>query len=49
MKFVIPTEVYSRVAGYFRPVGNWNRGKKEEFKQRLPYSLDKISEAKDGE
>ena len=24
------TEVYSRVTGYFRPVSNWNKGKKEE-------------------
>lgn len=30
----IPTEVYSRVVGYYRPVQNWNRGKQEEFKQR---------------
>lgn len=34
------TEVYSRVTGYFRPVKNWNRGKREEFKDRKPYSLD---------
>jgi len=27
-------EVYSRVTGYFRPVSNWNKGKKEEFKER---------------
>ena len=27
-------EVYSRVTGYFRPVANWNKGKKEEFKER---------------
>lgn len=32
------TEVFSRVVGYFRPVQNWNDGKKEEFKERLPYS-----------
>jgi ribonucleoside-triphosphate reductase len=32
------TEVYSRVCGYFRPVTNWNKGKQEEFKDRLPYS-----------
>jgi len=30
-------EVYSRVCGYFRPVANWNRGKKEEFKDRKNY------------
>ncbi|HRZ28174.1 MAG TPA: anaerobic ribonucleoside-triphosphate reductase [Spirochaetota bacterium] len=27
-------EVYSRVCGYFRPVSQWNRGKKEEFRER---------------
>ncbi|MBN2640356.1 MAG: hypothetical protein JXR78_01745 [Victivallales bacterium] len=31
------TEIYSRVTGYFRPVNFWNPGKKEEFKDRLPY------------
>lgn len=36
----IPTEVYSRISGYFRPVytngetGQWNKGKEEEFKER---------------
>jgi anaerobic ribonucleoside-triphosphate reductase len=30
-------EVYSRVVGYFRPVAQWNVGKKEEFKDRLEY------------
>lgn len=29
-----PTEVYSRVVGYFRPVRDWNLGKQEEFKER---------------
>jgi ribonucleoside-triphosphate reductase len=28
------TEVYSRVVGYIRPVKQWNKGKKEEFKDR---------------
>ncbi|MEW5920116.1 MAG: ribonucleoside triphosphate reductase [Bacillota bacterium] len=28
------TEIWSRVVGYYRPVQNWNRGKKEEFRQR---------------
>ncbi|MBI5037418.1 MAG: ribonucleoside triphosphate reductase [Candidatus Kerfeldbacteria bacterium] len=27
-------EVYSRVVGYLRPVQQWNKGKKEEFKNR---------------
>ncbi|MGB9613629.1 MAG: anaerobic ribonucleoside-triphosphate reductase, partial [Candidatus Margulisiibacteriota bacterium] len=33
----LPTEVYSRVVGYFRPVQNWNEGKKEEFKDRKTF------------
>jgi ribonucleoside-triphosphate reductase len=32
------TEVYSRVCGYHRPVGNWNKGKKEEFRDRKLYT-----------
>jgi len=32
-------EVYSRVVGYYRPVQNWNKGKQEEFKERLEYNL----------
>lgn len=39
MKIVIPVEVYSRVCGYFRPVNHWNKGKKEEFYDRLNYKL----------
>ena len=31
---VVPCEVYSRVVGYFRPIKNWNKGKKREFKER---------------
>jgi len=32
------TEVYSRVVGYLRPVGTWNDGKQQEFRERTPYS-----------
>ncbi len=32
-------EVYSRVVGYLRPVKQWNKGKKEEFKERKTYHL----------
>jgi ribonucleoside-triphosphate reductase len=31
-------EVYSRVVGYFRPLSNWNHGKKEEFKDRKTFN-----------
>ena len=34
-------EVYSRVCGYIRPVANWNRGKKEEFKDRKVFDVGK--------
>ncbi len=32
-----PTEVYSRVVGYLRPVRDWNKGKQEEFSERKNY------------
>lgn len=32
-------EVYSRVVGYLRPVEQWNKGKKEEFKERRTYKV----------
>jgi len=32
------TEIYSRIVGYLRPVATWNDGKKQEFKERTPYS-----------
>lgn len=30
-------EIYSRVVGFLTPVSQWNRGKKEEFKDRKTY------------
>lgn len=32
-------EVYSRCCGYFRPVSNWNLGKKSEFKDRKVFNI----------
>jgi len=32
-------EVYSRVVGYLRPVKQWNKGKKEEFRRRKTYHV----------
>ena len=29
-----PCEIYSRIVGYLRPISQWNKGKKEEFKIR---------------
>mgnify|MGYP005845889163 CR=1 FL=1 len=34
-----PTEVYSRIVGYYRSVKNWNSGKREEFTRRATYRL----------
>ncbi|MCF7861630.1 ribonucleoside triphosphate reductase [Candidatus Woesearchaeota archaeon] len=31
------TEVYSRIVGYYRPVKNWNKGKKSEFEDRVTF------------
>lgn len=36
-----PCEVYSRVVGYLRPVQQWNKGKKQEFKERKEYIVGK--------
>lgn len=33
------TEVYSRITGYYRPVQNWNDGKKQEFIERKEYNV----------
>jgi ribonucleoside-triphosphate reductase len=33
------TEVYSRVVGFFRPVNNFNKGKKEEYKKRKTFKV----------
>lgn len=32
-------ECYSRVTGYYRPVKNWNKGKKEEFAERRVFKV----------
>ena len=37
-------EVYSRVCGYFRPVSNWNKGKKEEFKDRKTFEVKAVKQ-----
>ncbi|OPY18212.1 ribonucleoside triphosphate reductase [Syntrophus aciditrophicus] len=32
-----PCEIYSRVVGYLRPIGQWNKGKRQEFSMRRVY------------
>ncbi len=39
-ELVVPVEVYSRVVGYFRPVNQWNPGKKEEYSERKEYKFN---------
>ena len=34
------TDVYSRIAGYYRPVHDWNEGKLQEFKNRKMMKLE---------
>jgi len=35
------TEIYSRVCGYFRPINTWNKGKQQEFLDRIKYKVSK--------
>ena len=32
-------EVYSRITGYYRPVQNWNDGKRQEYEERKEYDI----------
>lgn len=32
-------DVYSRITGYYRPIGNWNDGKLQEFRDRVMYKI----------
>ncbi|MBR9691447.1 ribonucleoside triphosphate reductase [Candidatus Woesearchaeota archaeon] len=34
-------EVYTRIVGYFRPVQNWNKGKREEYNERVEFAEEK--------
>jgi len=38
----VPCEQWSRVVGYLRPVQNWNKGKRQEFKERQTYKVKQI-------
>jgi ribonucleoside-triphosphate reductase len=33
------TEVYARIVGYYRPVRNWNLGKREEYHERKMFNI----------
>lgn len=38
----VPAEVYSRVVGYFRPVVQWNKGKREEYEERQIINIEGV-------
>jgi hypothetical protein len=38
------TEVYTRIVGYYRSIKNWNRGKREEYNFRMPFSIPEDGE-----
>jgi hypothetical protein len=40
LKLKVKTEVYSRCSGYFRPVDQWNPGKRSEFADRRKGTFD---------
>jgi len=39
-----PCEIWSRIVGYFRPVDQWNKGKKSEYAERTEYRVDATCE-----
>ena len=45
MKCGEKTEVYSRVTGYFRPITNWNKGKRAEFADRNIFNIQAAAAA----
>lgn len=42
----IPCEIYSRFSGYYRPVENWNKGKKKEFQDRKFHTIPESTNEK---
>ncbi len=38
-------EIWSRPCGYFRPVAQWNVGKKSEFKDRKNYVIPPLTKS----
>ena len=43
-----PTEVWSRITGYYRPISNWNTGKSQEWEERVTYDMgEKVHSGRD--
>ena len=45
-KKVIPCEVFTRVVGFMQPVKNFNKGKREEYKDRVTFKEDNFFTSK---
>jgi len=37
-------QIYSRVVGFLTPISQWNKGKREEFKDRKTFDPEKCPE-----
>lgn len=50
---VVPTEVFSRVVGYYRPIQNWHKGKVAEFNLRKtidpPENMEEVEKVEEKE
>jgi len=40
----VPCETYSRVVGYYQRIDGFNKGKKEEFKDRVTADMKKLKQ-----
>ena len=45
----IECQVYSRVCGYITPVQAWNKGKTQEFGERVNFALPEEVQRDDGQ
>lgn len=43
-----PTEIYTRIVGYYRSLKNWNRGKREEYNHRVTFRPNQNAEHEGG-
>lgn len=50
---VVPTEVFSRVVGYYRPIQNWHKGKVAEFNLRKtidpPENMEEVEDMEEND
>ena len=46
-RLVVPTEVYSRIVGYLRPLQSWAKHKQLEFKDRQTYKVKGVGMTND--